>query len=130
MKLALRRSIAFWSGLLVLAFLGWAWLYSLNRIAHIGRDQCFVGVDRSRVFLQWSDGGKGIPLDRGVMELPEGIPIEAFPAPGYHVEEWSSMPLRIFFVPFWMLVIAFALPWAGLLVLRARRRKGKMMDPS
>ena len=129
MKLALHRSIAFWSGLLVLAFLAWAWVYSLNRMAYAGRDQWVVGVQPSRVLLQWYDGGKGTPPNLEVIELNEGLPVVLFPPALCSVHYPSGVAIRLLYVPFWMLVIAAGLPWAGLLVLRARRRKGKLIEP-
>ena len=169
MKLALHRSITFWSGILVMAFIGWAWGDSVANwsklqtrhqavsnisggiVVECGTDPtvCFPWSGRTaRPQAMRMPAFKGPHLERGGtrdffadisefvsknpdgpfgealldvsagLGLPQGPLDQAFGTMYYRPEgDWRL------FIPHWLLLLIFAIPWAALLLWRARRRK-------
>ncbi|MCW1917106.1 hypothetical protein OJ996_26200 [Luteolibacter sp. GHJ8] len=145
MKLALHRSITFWSGILLMAFICWAWWDSHNQVRNatwrawsISNGYSFVTVTHFHF--------RGIPLITATYPFaatkPEILPFPYF-ARGkellttprqtnqsmtYREQvaatiEGSPKKLGKSLVPHWLLLFAVALPWSALLLWRARRRK-------
>lgn len=166
MKQQLHRSVTFWSGLLVMIFIGWAWQdserfwtnASYQRVtAHNGWGGLLVFYNTPRAstgpefarhpqsigFLHRS---KVLPAAQflrveDVTEAQQEELLKRLFVRGddgkvtFHPElctmrEFMSMfsiPMRpgssALFLPYWLLLLAIALPWTGLLLWRARRRR-------
>jgi len=163
MKAALPRSITFWSGILVIAFLSWAWWDSLRANSHTGRPSVRMGnawggfyvftkeswlnpyatSERNPADPDWCDlQPAAFPLP--IYLRPESIPSDVVDAlfDRLYREKHPLFTLREFielgtsttkpggwtlFVPHWLLIAAFALPWSALLLWRTRRRKIKLV---
>ena len=150
----LRRSVSFWSGILVIVFLCWAWWMST----------------RSEIFCQWncfmvSNTSGGIEVNsiysttgfhRPVYKKASPLPHAALPAPfilrgtgspsaplpvrqpvSYRDDLELLMTRRdptawLVFIPHWLILLAVILPWAALLHWRSKRRlaaqKGFVVD--
>lgn len=132
-KPALHRSLTFWSGILAMAFIGWAWQDSMSYETSIG------GFIAGRAVGSWSGEGE-IALSRvdGVNSLRRTVVMDVhrnpkvgqrlLPSPRYLVEGAPPFIRRVFF-PYWLMLLAVALPWLGLLAWRARRRKRIITEP-
>jgi hypothetical protein len=144
-KLALHRSITFWSGILVMGFIGWAWCtsYRYGSSAGFGRysvEQAVGGINIVRNWDSW--GGSGFRFYHDPLR-PGRFDEELLPSPFYLEGKGKSLPPRFrrpvkvrewlecmgqsagsfgLFLPHWLLLLAVALPWSGLLLWRARRR--------
>jgi len=109
----LHRWKSFWFGILVLAFLGWAWVVSIDHM--IG---CAIKVNSGWIFLGQMDGVVAIVKDVSWID-GTGRWIEINDRGSPHRETsaflWSNMrPYGLFF-PHRLLMLCFLLPWAGLL---------------
>ena len=158
MKLALHRSITFWSGILVIGFICWAWRDSsgVHTIAsasdwtlrHAGSVLSISRSDGIQNNAPWSGRfpveSSTSPWDGAFLAEPMFVrrtedPEQRsrfFAASGPH-SYVSRRPeaVHLFFIarghgggwalliPHWLLHLAVALPWTGLLLWRARRRK-------
>lgn len=131
---SLHRWKSFWLGLLVLIFLGWAWVRSIHRIDDIS----YKASTSSRswgactgfgaVILGWSDdpfAPDGLRFssyragpDWVTTWFPEAILMEGDPD-----ESWQN-----FRIAHWFLILHFLVPWAGFLVWRVRRVKRHSMS--
>lgn len=146
MKLALRRSITFWSGILVMAFICWAWWDSLGHDSYASWNGLTVANSESRLFISQIPGlsypfGAGRVgaqrQDLGFHSLPlpfiargQGAVAPPYPDDSATYEEWimrawSTQPVSSWqlCIPIWLTLPAFALPWSALLLWRARRRE-------
>jgi len=152
MKPALHRSVIFWSGILVIAFTCWAWRdsqrFSLNvdnGIWCFSQDQSAVSIWRPDTIMP-----RDLTVERGAPD--RAFRTEIFPAPlfmrggdqRFSDEEWqrdrnsrpsvrediirvwrkSQPSALILYLPYWLLLCAFTVAWAALLLWRAKRRKG------
>lgn len=136
MKLALHRSLTFWSGLLVMAFMIWAWNWSRSFMAYLqfgGNPEYELGLARSAVHLGITTSGTKLREapnfhDSSGMRLPllEGPTpwlgkwahqVEQFPDSGLHLQRLS--------VPCWILVFAWGCLCILLLLWRYRRFRTK-----
>jgi len=165
MKAALHRSIIFWSGILVMAFIGWAWRDSMRRESWYARSSAVSDV------LRAANGHGGLSLfqstqpplnwactevaggewQRAALDPSESGEIRALPAPtflrggnGSFEDQFRDAQLfrpasygeaieammryqppdaRLIFLPHWLILLGFALPWSALLLWRARRRQ-------
>ena len=153
MKLALHRSITFWSGILVMGFIGWVWWDSLSSSSVIAYQRQKISCNIGGLsYSQNSHYGNGTletnrsPLSNTFKELRH----EWFPRPYWirgggppekagpgtqSIEEWhrewistQAKGVRLLRVPLWLLMVGFGLPWIGLLLWRARRRRMRMTD--
>lgn len=139
----LYRSLTFWSGILVMGFICWAWWHSYffqpfynNR--GLGISNMGGGVSLGRV-THYLGTGRGVPkfsssyrqetlppplLIRGDSTEQKAQPLlrEPFTIRESYASAAKRYPgsIRIF-IPHWLLLLAVALPWSGLLLLRARR---------
>ena len=128
---------SFWLGLLVLIFLGWAWVLSTD-----GWDYIFFSAAYFSSSGVGSNGPGGLSL--GWTDdpfLPDGLSIfshqggpihnwfpEAFTLAGTTAEGW---PMEGVTIAHWFLILLFLVPWAGFLYWRVRRmrRAGEMRPP-
>ena len=145
MKLALHRSITFWSGILVTGFICWAWwdsdryfnMMSWKRmIVGSAANGCFVIVDPvgrgsietmridiSSVPLWYPTTPNGPIVLRSNGGTSRKIASDSFEDKMQaHLD--SVGPGHWFgFSLYWLLLLAVALPWSAPLLWRARRRK-------
>lgn len=128
MKLQLHRSLTFWSGLLVMAFICWAWADSARYTSGIGYTAENLRVNLinsgnggSAVCLLFGRGVKGAePWDSARLPVWEEGSIFAMPQ---ILKSDDGLPSTQIFIPHWLLLLAVAVPWAALLLWRAWRRK-------
>jgi hypothetical protein len=147
MSLALHRSLTFWSGLLVIGFVSWAWWDSLtwmNSVSPAGRLSAYSGygglcAESNDIVVRTTEYGRG-RLPRPELVQAAGIFQSPFFVRGtgrgastrtnsktlreesYRFSDVQSPKSWRFFIPFWLILLAVAAPWLGLLVWRARRR--------
>lgn len=125
---------SFWLGLLVLTFLGWAWVRSMHRIddstykASTSSTSWGACTGFGTVLLGWvhdpfaPDGlrfsSSRANVERGSTWFPEAILLE-----GGSDEGWQNLSIA-----HWFLISLFLVLWAGFLVWRVRRmrRAGEM----
>ena len=155
MRLALHRSILFWSGLFIMASITWAWWDSYRNLtalqggelwtaSHWGGWDFYKSPSRGSAFeftrerlgrtaveevtfpppgflrsSDFSEAEKAAIKDSGDFTLPEFLDFRMSLDPR---GAWTL------FLPYWLLLLAFALLWLGLLVWRARRRKRRMTN--
>jgi hypothetical protein len=118
----LHRWKSFWFGLLVLAFLGWAWLMSTETIHSAG----WFSSERGGVL--WHHGGQ-VSMFIGECPPDMGTGFEAWTllengpwfAPA--VSALISQSGLLFSIAHWLLILLFLLSWAGFLAWRVRRLK-------
>ena len=130
----LYRSITFSSGILVLAFICWAWCDSLRafsflRYGHAHFSQAGSGVavgydgtlflthrDRRQYKAVLNGGEMGVTFTTDVSGSLDPV---VFPLPMS-----VSQPNKLdFFLPHWLLLLPVVLIWTCLLLLRARRHR-------
>ena len=145
-KLALHRSLTFWSGLLVIGFVSWAWWDSLtwmNSVSQAGRLSAYTGYGG---LCAESNDFRSPTTEYGRAKLPRPELAHAagiFQAPffvrgtgrgastrtnsktlreeSYRFSDVQSVKSWRLFIPFWLILLAVAAPWLGLLLWRARR---------
>jgi hypothetical protein len=152
MKLALHRSITFWSGLLVLVFVVWAWRDSLTRMSFISRDRLQLYSGYGAVFaasidtrIRTTEFRRGEKLPRpelsATFQSPSfvrghGPPFDATAIGPDRVTGRGSTMREIardfsevqspkswkLCVPFWVIWLTVAFFWLCALFWRARRR--------
>jgi len=153
MKPALHRSITFWSGILVMMSIAWAWWDSFRHKPSLYCGGVWMvssggGIatgfnpplnhdfevdyhDSIRVVVGWS--AFQMPFyGRGQASTENIMPDERKTA---SAPSWYRAALRhrlsgcwILFIPHWLLLLGVLLPWTGLLVWRARRHKQPPAD--
>jgi hypothetical protein len=122
---------SFWLGVLVLIFLGWAWVRSIHchdvaswGEAHGGRDILLSQRD-SRVLITWNSSTliaaapPGFSVSRVKMN-PRSNTI--FPR-AITWQELPEYPLQTASFAHWFLILLFLIPWTAFLLWRARRLK-------
>lgn len=151
LKLALHRSITFWSGLLVIASVCWGWFYSFRGGPYLLGWKAGAGSIAGGILVHWHpDGGSwpfaigstaaGLAHLRDAPKLPApfvirgGItyaeaglasPMNDFPTLKMYFQARAPFyepSYRVWFVPHWCLLLAAGSLWAALLLWRARRR--------
>jgi len=145
MKLALHRSVTFWSGLLVMGFILWSWGISYQWRSYVNyrgfaaiQAEGYVSLGRTGWPTARDAGAKRVPRGQYTFQLvpppfiargQESIvdPAPSGPRPYRDALLWaySSSPLDAWgvFLPHWVLLLAWCAAWLGLLVLRTRKRK-------
>ncbi len=145
MKLALHRSITFWSGLLVMGFVCWEWQDSYrydswvtahgNTSSSFSGGLCFgvnlddAGIHAGREY-QAADllRNETFPpflfvRGKGMKEYSEHAPdlptVRELWAEISQISPTSTIRL---FLPYWCILLAVTVAWFGLLFWRARRR--------
>ena len=132
---ALHRSIIFWSGLLMMGFICWAWWDSMRAFSGISSPQFFLNHAAGGVGAGFKDvpfGGYSTRRDNLKYcwvegdEMNPGIWLHEAPD-----EEVTAIPLPIIrrgtwvssLIPHWLILLTVAAVWLGLLFWRGRRRK-------
>ncbi|WP_265594271.1 hypothetical protein [Haloferula sp. BvORR071] len=146
MKLALHRSIIFWSGLLVMGFIVWAWAISYDHRSWVNFEsyalantEGYASVGHTWIPTQ-NDAGHS-KTRRGQYRYERVAPpfiargkeaaISSWPEWGQATYKevltlaYSAGPAAAWgvFVPHWLLLLGSLLFWMALLCGRARRRK-------
>lgn len=136
----LYRSLTFWSGILVMIFLSSAWVdsnhFGINLRRHVLGTQYIVVHGQNRVLLITATGpvvNSQNEMRRSPTKAARNF-AEAFPPFRFRAVE-ARAPSTGFVeskghlvnFPHWLLLLAVALPWSGLLLWRARRiRRGSL----
>ena len=103
--LQLHRSIIFWSGLLVMGFIVWAWWDSMQFTTRAWHEPHMLTQAGSGISVDNTGGpGLGKPFggDRYPITLDFPVHFENFPAPrfirdtGFPIEEWDEVTTRAF----------------------------------
>lgn len=150
MHYRLHRSLTFWLGIFAIAFIFWAWWLSNHRSldfsirkwrfsqafsgVSVQRYQYFQPAELSKIasdnFRQVllpapfyvSGGGKSIgdAKEFNSKTYVQGRSVSDW-APGYF--EYLPRGARLIFIPHWLILLAFTVPWIGFLVWRSRLGK-------
>ena len=139
------RSITLWSGLLTIAFIGWAWWTSTGyeswcRWECISGGNTHGGVEINSAysgsgFTTWVNGTRAalpapaLPAPvilRGTS--PSTVPVSDRVPVSYRDSLDLMMTRRdpqawLIFIPHWLTLLAVIFPWTALLFWRSRRRK-------
>jgi hypothetical protein len=144
----LSRSFAFWSGILVMFFIGFAWRDSMAHASSVSASKLAI-VSGGALVQVWSiqETGWSRPVVQRNANHPRW-PARPFATPmlvrgdGFRQQEmnrsdrgavtyqdrmtgvakWGFPPRNwVLFLPHWIVLLAFALAWTGLLFWRARR---------
>ncbi len=127
----LYRWKSFWLGVLVLIFLGWAWVRSIHHYdavswgeAHGGRGILLSQRD-SKVSIIWNSS-------KFIAVVPPGFNLSSvnlnprnntlFP----WAIKWREFPADLFWTAsfaHWFLIVLFLMPWTAFLLWRSRRMK-------
>lgn len=132
----LSRSVSFWSGILAMGFICWAWRDSTRHM--IAMEGKFLGasihltnhrqsmnagfIDKPHPSASWDLAR--LPATGG--DTPErDLTFEVLELdPNIHGKSGTLARIAL---PHWVLLLLVAIPWSGLLLWRARRiRSGKM----
>jgi hypothetical protein len=125
----LQRWKSFWAGVLVLVFLGWAWVRSIHHYdavswgeAHGGRGILLSQRD-SKVLITWNSS-------KLIAVVPPGFTLSSvnrnprsntlFPW-AINWREFPADPFRTASFAHWFLILLFLIPWTAFLFWRARR---------
>jgi hypothetical protein len=157
MKLALHRSITFWSGILVVAFVCWAWWDSMHMASvwRLGRHGSLTEVGLNGAALYYGrmrivppNPAALLPSDPmdpvAVPSLPVTGPAGAVgrTTSGLDNDRWfpslyaetdfmgyeDRIEHRLLIIPLWLILAVFVPSWLGLLLWRAKRRgRGKVL---
>jgi hypothetical protein len=148
-KLALHRSLIFWAGIVVMVFIGWAWRDSKFHLHTVRGGAWSVFHAYSAVVASYTPTHRQSLSYYREELLVTHVAKEPFPLPfigrGQRPSAGDFVPLEegprtlrdnwrhylrfqpptewVFFIPHWMLLLVFVVPWSGVLVWRARRRR-------
>lgn len=141
----LRRSFAFWAGVLVLGFLAWAWWDSLhygsrwaagNYEGHSSRGGVLLlrndrpsapGIDRGPLW-----GNAASPLPRPFLMRGQGVPDtqtcatvngDTLQETYREVMPYKSRGAWVTYVPYWLMVAVAGAGWGGVMMWRVRRAR-------
>ena len=144
MKVALHRSITFWSGILVMTLLCWTWWDSMSMTStwRLGRHgaQTEVGLSGSSLYYGTM---RMLPPDPALHHAVYGLPQTGpagivrrtarsspndrwFPALRHEtslIGPDNRIDHRALMIPLWLVLAAFVPLWLGLLFWRVHRRK-------
>lgn len=129
----LHRWKSFWLGLIVLIFLGWAWVRSTG-----GWDEVHFTSPGSSNAVFGSNATEGLSFGwTDYPFVPEGVSFASFR--GGQINNWfpeavtlvGGRTLECVTIAHWFLILLFLVPWAGFLFWRIRRmrRAGKLPPP-
>lgn len=128
MKLALHRSIVFWSGLLVMGFVCWAWMASVLAPAMLYKGSYEIqNYDSTLYFGKLTD--EFATADENPTWTKMDAPSEPEMFPGPSIPDGVQDGLLSFGVvlPHWLILLPVTALWLLLLFLRARRRNKSVM---
>lgn len=150
MTLALHRSLIFWSGLMVIGFIVWAWRDSRLHSSSIENAKTEVHHVYSGILVKTCP--RCTPQKWGGLRLPTGgdhrskvifpralwlkgggprrraspdelARIKTYEQHIFHNNSFAPPDHYTVFLPHWLLLLAVSIPWSALLLWRARRRK-------
>ncbi|MEK7951602.1 hypothetical protein [Luteolibacter soli] len=115
-----------WFGILILAFIGWAWIRSTTRqdaltFDHGSTVRIVGSMDGSLAFIRFSFPGKAVDnwhFETILFDPDE--PTHYFPAPFIHNQDSTSSKT---YLAWWLIALTFILPWTALLTWRHHRMK-------
>jgi hypothetical protein len=130
----LHRWKSFWLGLLVLIFLGWAWVRSMHQTDDISYKPSSssiswgASIQRGTVLLAWLDDPS----------VPDGLNVSSFS--GWKTKIWFKKAIVLqgartggwqsMHIAHWFLILLFLVPWAGFLIWRVRRMRRVGENPT
>lgn len=146
MKAQLHRSITFWSGILVMAFICWAWWDSQKHWTQCSQDRWTLKQEHSSLVVEIRPPHHKVV--RLIFSRNEVLHFkkELFPAPLFFattkevpdpksarrgtfrrfiLESVTQMPVgsQCLLIPHWLLLLAVAFPWSVIVLWRVQRRK-------
>ena len=154
MKLQLHRSIIFWSGILVMGFMAWAWRDSTHRHPLVTWGKYWAMGYEGGVDL-WHNPTQNRELRFDALPGAPGPSPEMFPGiffghgigqeadaawdreyqqqPSFRAKkQWglrlSTPEVWLLCIPYWLILVVVAGAWFPLLWWRARRRKKRMTN--
>lgn len=133
----LYQSLTFWSGILVMGFICWAWWDSMHSrmVAQVGRTRMYSAGGEIGFFHR-PDGFPSYQRFRkvaGRFKVLDGLPSSMLAVPlntGEERSPFNSPRLgrgkNTLYLPYWLFLVPVILPWTGLLLYRARRHRMAM----
>jgi hypothetical protein len=149
-KRALHRSVTFWAGIVVMAFIGWGWWHSMTNHGTLclgrirgehGGTGLILGYNAAE--KDWSARNrKGFTLVEKEWQLVDKRPLrwEIYFATAMELHltrvpspwQWPTGTMNFptakgavsdcaVFIPHWLVLLSVVLPWSALLLWRARR---------
>lgn len=126
----LRRSRLFWSGLLSIIFLIWAWSDSRNNSTGFGGGRIAITSANSMIMISlnnlapWSIDGGRLPILAAERR-------EFFPSAGRREFAVDHLRLEFFWVPYFPIISVLSVLWLALLLGRTlvRRRRSRQHNP-
>lgn len=132
MRAALHRSITFWSGLLVMGFILWAWGDSMESVSSAHLRGCHLIQAAGGVAAGFTpDPSQPLivrRIERSHEVMTTGGRYEGFAEQKPQLVSRWPQPRRCavgpgLFLPHWLILLTVASVWLGLLFWRARRRR-------
>jgi hypothetical protein len=114
----LHRSLTFWSGILVIGFICWAWWRSVAHTDFVGvhrygissmQSQLHIEVNRIPIWEKW-------PSEFNHGPIPPAYRKTAFPMPARQVVVGAPVTQMYIVIPHWLVLLLVATPWCGLLL--------------
>jgi len=154
MKQQLHRSLTFWSGLLVMLSIGWAWRDSQANELRISAGRWGTTHQSSAVVIDhnptmtpdWrAEYSLGHSSLFGEISFPAPFVIFPWNSPPFNAEfdpfaadnsyrDWHFYSIEagafVAFLPHWLILLAFGLQWTALLIWRGKRRSRNPPSPS
>lgn len=108
---------SFWLGILILSFLGWAWVKSM--------DETLIGTPSDRFAMSFSTGNGAFGVTHSNPPIFGHWPVIHYPTPRDRLQ-WFPEPVRFhstleskdLLVAYWLLILLFFNLWFILLLLR------------
>lgn len=159
MKQQLHRSLIFWSGIFVMIFIAWGWWDSFQATSSVAyRYRVIRNADAGVMIGSHPGGGTSVFQARRSETKLVHPPWSPCPGPffvrgsGGFQPEWDDYKQRreatqsahqrylllmhsepasdwVLFIPHWLVILLFAIPWSLMLVWRARRRRVPVIEP-
>jgi len=116
---------SFWLGILVLGFLGWAWVRSVNVVDRFSWIEPFVGIGGE---LSQAEGWIGFAAGENLGPSRE----YTYSSSEFLHEEWPVRTFRLLVdedevlyagISHWFLILLFLVPWSAFLAWRWRRQR-------
>jgi hypothetical protein len=134
-KPVLHRSIIFWTGILLMAFIAWVWWQSMNGITMLRGSRLKVFNSSAGLCLTWHKGWHWdtelewvhTPGKFKLVESKEFLLSFEAAKTGEGVNPfgkvcWAAAELKsTVFIPYWLILSGCVSLWLGLLLWRARR---------
>ncbi|MDB6080191.1 MAG: hypothetical protein JWO82_3938 [Akkermansiaceae bacterium] len=127
----LRRSRLFWSGLLSIIFLIWAWSDSRNNSTTFGGGPVAITSANSLIMVTLNNSVPW-PIDGSRLPIPAADRRESFPSAGRREFAVDEVKFEFVWVPYFPVISVLSVLWLGLLLGRTlvRRRRSRQHNPS